>query len=205
LTSELDREGALMSASKKYSHGQQRRGLSTLALGGIAIGVVSLFSSAAGASSRQGIVVATSSSSAGVLLVLGGAVLVLGGISFVVFTYTRRKRRPNQCAAQQDALDVAEKAVRYWEAARAHLEAVERERTVVDGTANEESTHASLVANADAGLKAAMKQRDECQMELIRCMASGVPAVPVIPTAQVPVRPFFTPETEGPSSSTPNS
>jgi hypothetical protein len=192
-----------MGASWKNSHGTMRGALSTLALGGIAVGLDVLYSSAAGASNRQAIVVATTSSGP-VLLALGGAVLVLGAIGFVVFTYTRRQQKPVQCAAQREALEVAEKAVRYWDAARAHLEAVERERTASGGTASEASSHAALVAKAVDGLKSAMQQRDECQMDLIRCMASGLPSMPVIPT-QLPGQPFFTPGTEGPGSSTPTS
>jgi hypothetical protein len=178
-----------------------RRSIVTLVGAAVVVDVVA--SSRAGASSREAMVATTTSSGSGaVLLALGGAVLVLGIVGFVVFTYTRRKRKPGQCDAQREALELAERSVKYWEAARSHLETVERERTMVDRTANGES-HASLVAKAANGLKAAMIQRDECQLELIRCMASGVPAVPVIP-AQAPVQPFFTPGTESPPSTGPD-
>jgi hypothetical protein len=126
-------------------------------------------------------------------------VLVLGIIGFVVFTYTRRKRTPGQCAAQRDALELAEKSVQYWEAARAHLAVVERQQTS-EHTTGDAAAHASLVAKALDGLRTAMQQRDECQMALIQCMASGVPAVPVIPTSAAPPQPFFTPGTDGPPS-----
>jgi len=46
--------------------------------------------------------------------------------------------------------------VLYWEAARAHLEAVDRERRLVDNVASDNSTHASLVAKAVEGLHTAM-------------------------------------------------
>jgi len=98
-----------------------------------------------------------------------------GGIGFVVFTWSRRKRVPSQCGEQREALELAERAVLYWEAARAHLEAVDRERRLVDNVASDNSTHASLVAKAVEGLHTAMKQRDDRQMELIHCMAGGIP------------------------------
>jgi hypothetical protein len=191
-----------MGVGKTNSHRPGRRSLPSLVLLGGVIGVNVLFASSASASSRA-IVATTSTSSAGVLLALGGAVLVLGIVGFAVFTYTRRKRTPGQCAAQRDALELAEKSVQYWHTARAHLETVERQRTHED-TAADAQAHASLVAKAADGLKSAMQQRDECQMELIRCMASGVPAVPVIPDSQAPAQPFFTPGTQGPSSPHPD-
>jgi hypothetical protein len=137
----------------------------------------------------------TSSTSGAVLIALGGGVLVLGGIGFVVFTWSRRKRRPEQCAEQREALELAERAVRYWEAARAHLEAVAKERTQAEDVTHGPA-HATLVANALEGLHSAMKQRDQCQLDLIHCMASGVPAVPVIPATLAPL-PFVTPDTDG--------
>lgn len=188
-----------MVVGRSSSPNPKRRGLSTLALIGIAVVLDTLSASAAGASSRS-VVATTSTSSAGVLLVLGGTVLVLGIIAFVVFNYTRRKRTPGQCADQREALELAEKSVQYWEAARAHLADVERQRTHGEGTAFDASAHDSLVAKANEGLTSAVRQREECQMELIRCMASGVPAVPVIPQTSAPTQPFFTPGIDGPSS-----
>jgi hypothetical protein len=157
--------------------------------------------SPAGASNRRALSVATTSGSGGVLLVAGGAVFVLGVLGFILFSYARKKRKPNQCAEQRDALELAERAVQYWEAARAHLAAVERARTV-EASDGEDATHATLVANALEGLKNAVQQRDERQMDLIRCMATGVPGVPVTSQTQVPAQPFFTPETGGPSTPT---
>jgi Na+/melibiose symporter-like transporter len=165
---------------------------------GLTMAAVTLTSSSAGASSRQAIAIATTSSNDGALLLaLGGAVLVLGGIGFVMFTWSRRKRRPVQCAEQREALELAERAVQYWQAARTHLEVTER--THVD-TPSEGPSHASLVAKAEAGLKSAMQERDQRQLELIHCMASG-PAMPVMPTLQP--QPFFTPGAEGTPPSTP--
>jgi hypothetical protein len=188
-----------MGVGRMNRHRMTDLALSGLSLLGVCVGIDTLSASSAGASSRA-MVATTSTSSAGVLIALGGAVLVLGIIGFVVFTYTRRKRAPGQCAAERDALEVAEKSVQYWEAARAHLEVVERQRTATDdGTPTDASTHATLVAKAVDGLKTAMQQRDECQMALIRCMSSGVPAVPVIPGAEAPTQPFFTPGTQGPT------
>jgi hypothetical protein len=164
------------------------------------VGLDSLMASTSGASSRQVLGVATTSSSGPVLLALGGAVLVLGIIGFVVFTYVRRKRKPDQCAEERDALELAEKAVKYWEAARAHFDAVERGPTALRSD-DEDATHAALVAKAVEGLSTAMRQRDDRQLALFRCMATGVPGVPVTSATQVPAQPFFTPETGGPSSS----
>jgi hypothetical protein len=124
---------------------------------------------------------------------------LLGVIGFVIFSYSRKKRRPMQCADEREALAQAEKAVEYWQAARAHLEGVERARST-EGVASDDSSHASLVAKAVDGLSAAIKQRDQCQMELIRCMASGVP-MPVIVPAPVDPQPFFIPGSNDPPSS----
>jgi hypothetical protein len=161
--------------------------------------VVTIASASAGASSRQPITIATTSSTDGaVLLALGGAVLVLGGIGFVAFTWSRRKRRPVHCAEEREALALAERAVQYWQTARSHLEVAERTHVDAPG---EDPSHESLVAKADAGLKNAIHERDQRQLELIHCMASGVPAMPVVPTLQP--QPFFTPGVEGTPPSTP--
>jgi biopolymer transport protein ExbB/TolQ len=159
----------------------------------VALGAVSaLTSTSADASSRAPILATTSNSDGIVLIALGGGVLLLGVIGFVIFSWSRKKRRPSQCADQREALAQAEKAVEYWEAARAHLEAVGRARSTVD-VASDNSSHASLVAKAVEGLSAAMKQRDQCQMDLIHCMASGVPGLAVIAPAPLAPQPFFIP------------
>ena len=190
-----------MSARMNSRIRHTRRGLSTGVAFGVAFTLDALQSSSAGASSRQTLATTTTSpGSEGVLLALGAGVLVLCGIGFVVFTWTRRKRRPSQCAEQRGALELAERAVRYWEGARVHLEAVEKERMLVDGASSDEQAHASLVTKAVDGLHAAMKQRDQCQMDLIRCMASGVAAVPVITPTPHDAQPYFTPRTDGATS-----
>jgi hypothetical protein len=167
----------------------------------VAAGAVSaLTSTSAGASSRPSILATTSNSNGIVLIALGGGVLLLGVIGFVIFSWSRKKRRPAQCEDQREALAQAEKAVEYWEAARTHLEAVERNRSTQDVT-SDDSSHASLVAKAVDGLSAAMKQRDQCQMDLIHCMASGAPGLPAFTPAPVPRQPFFLPE----SNDTPSS
>lgn len=137
--------------------------------------------------------IATSSTgSSGTLLALAGAVVLVGGIGFAVFlVVTRRKRRPNACAQQQEALDLAERAVRHWEAARNHLDAVARGRTGIEPSADDQK-NAALMANAVEGLRTAIKHRDECQMDLIRCMASGATVMPVINRAPA-AQPFFIP------------
>ncbi len=170
---------------------------------GMVLTSVVFATSAAGASSRPAFVATTTSTKSGVvLLILGGAVLVLGGAGFLLFTWSRRKRRPSECTEQREALELAERAVRYWEGARAHLEAVERERTLTD-VAVEEPSHASLVAKAIDGLNSAMRQRDQCQMELIRCMASGVPMVAVNTPAPLEPQAFPAPRSDGTPPSSP--
>jgi hypothetical protein len=191
----------MMGATMKTSGERIRRGLSLVAFVGVALGLGTR-QSVAGASSRDVFTATTTSSSNGaVLIALGCGVLVLGGIGFVVFTWSRRKRVPSQCAEQREALELAERAVLYWEAARAHLEAVDRERRLVDNVASDNSTHASLVAKAVEGLHTAMKQRDDRQMELIHCMAGGIPGTPTATSAPIHRQPFFTPGIDGPPPS----
>jgi len=188
-------------ASRKTLSRRIRSGRSVVASVGTVIASVVFVSSTASASSRQVVATATTSTKSGVLLlILGGVVLFLGIIGFFVFTWSRRKRRPSECAAQREALELAERAVQYWEGARAHLEAVERERTLVD--LNEEPAHASLAAKAVEGLNNAVRHRDECQMDLINCMASGVPAMP-LNTGPLEPRPFLAPGSDGAPSSSP--
>jgi hypothetical protein len=193
-----------MDAPRYSRGGWTGRALSTSAVLGAVMGLDVVTSSAASASNRLALGTATTSNgNAAVLLALGGAVLVLGGIGFVFFTWTRRKRQPVQCAAQREALELAEKAVRYWEAARTHLESVERQRTLTTGATADESSHALLVAKAVEGHRTAMQQRDDRQMELIRCMASGTPGALTTHAAQS--QPFFTPSPDGaPPTSAPN-
>ena len=185
-----------MGATWNCRGGGRPRALSTLVVLGGALGLATAFSSSAGAADRQSLGTTTTSSTSGaVLIALGAGVLVLAGIGFVTFKWTRRKRQPLQCAEQRDALELAEKAVQYWEAARAHLESVERQRAASTGDGPDDSAHASLLANAVEGLRSAMHQRDERQLQLIRCMASGAPGTPSMPPAQS--QPFFTPLTDG--------
>jgi hypothetical protein len=189
-----------MDASRSVGSRRIRRSRRIVASFAVVMTAGALVSSAAGASSRTATIIATTSSTSGAVLVaLGVGVLVLGGVGFVLFTWTRRKRRPDQCAEQREALALAERAVQYWDAARAHLEAVERQRTqgdVVDGP-----SHKTLMTNAVEGLNSAIKQRDQCQLDLIHCMANGVPAIRAVPTSGS--QPFFTPGTDGTPPSPP--
>jgi hypothetical protein len=167
----------------------------------VSVALAASLPSAAGAATSP--VLATTNGSGAVLVALGGGFLALGIVGFVLFTWSRRKRRPNQCAEQREALELAEKAVRYWEAARAHLEAGARQ-SPLNGAAVDATAHATALAKANEGLRSAVQQRDERQMDLIRCMASGVPAVPVITTNPAPAQPFFTPDVNGTPTSGPS-
>jgi hypothetical protein len=118
------------------------------------------------------------------LLAMGAGVLVLGGGGFAILTWSRRKRAPQQCALEQEALEVAEQAVRYWEGAIVHLQNAAKSHggsaiddAGVEGTSLE--TPASLLEKATKGRASALKVRDERQLDLIRCMASGVARSPL--------------------------
>jgi len=185
-----------MGESKRSRVRRGGAGLTTLAAFGVALSVDAWAPSGAGASGRQLLATTTSSTGGGgVLLILGAVVLVLGGVGFLVFTWVRRKRQPAQCTEERNALELAERAVRDWEAARAHLEATAKDQGLGGGP-NDATSHATLMANAVEGLRSAMKERDQRQMDLIQCMAMGGARVPVVappPDAQ----PFFTPPTDG--------
>ncbi|MGB8196025.1 MAG: hypothetical protein WCF25_03355 [Acidimicrobiales bacterium] len=177
-----------MAASSRSSSRVRR----TLGVAATVGSVSALWGSAASASTTSPLLATTSNTDGVVLIALGGGVLLLGVIGFVVFSWSRKKRRPSQCAEQREALAQAEQAVQYWQAARTHLEAVERTRSNVAAT-SDDASHASLVAKAVDGLSAAMKQRDQCQLDLIHCMASGVAGVPTLAPAPPEPQPFFIP------------
>ena len=103
------------------------------------------------------------------------AVVILGIVGFTVLTLSRRKRAPQQCAAEREALALAEQAVRYWEGALTHLRNSAPSDT--DAVTPGES-HASLLEKATVGHANAVRVRDESQMALIQCMASGSGPVP---------------------------
>jgi hypothetical protein len=178
-----------MAASTTFTRIGIRRTLVVAATMGV---VSAVRVTAAGASTRSPLLATASNTDGVVLIALGGGVLLLGVIGFVIFSWSRKKRRPSQCAQQREALAQAEQAVQYWQAARSHLEAVERARANVEA-AGDEASHASLVAKAVDGLNAAMKQRDQCQLDLIHCMASGAPGVPTLAPTPPEPQPFFIP------------
>ena len=95
----------MLDVSRTIGRGAIRRFLSTLALLGVAGGLDVLSASSADASSRPALVATTSTGSGGVLLALGGAVLVLGIVGFVVFTYAR-PFDPAKTAAKTLTFDV---------------------------------------------------------------------------------------------------
>lgn len=120
------------------------------------------------------------------LLAMGAGVLLLGGGAFIALTWSRRKRAPQQCALEREALEVAEQAVRYWEGALAHLHhtahgefAADRTSGADEGASRE--SHASLLEKATRGHAQAVQVRDERQLDLIRCMAAGGAKIPLSP------------------------
>jgi hypothetical protein len=134
---------------------------------------------------------ATTTTKGGLLIGLGAVVLILGIAGFVVIKYSRKQRRPAPCADQRDALAAAERAIQYWEGALAHMQAVDRDRFrdrangIGDGAESDDPTspdvvHESSRTKSQSGYAAAVKYRDQCQLDLINCMASvGVNTVPI--------------------------
>ena len=183
-----------MGASRNNCARAIRRTLAGATFVGVSLGIVVVPYSAASASGRPSFTATTSTSTGVVMLALVGGLLVLVGIGAVAFTLARRKKRPVPCAEQRDALALAEKAVQYWEAVRAHVVAVEAERLRGDDAQSDDEAHATQMAKAVDGLSAAKKQRDQCEMDLIHCMAAGAQAA--TPVASSPQsQPFFIPET----------
>jgi hypothetical protein len=188
-----------MSASGNNCAGTIRRTFAGATIVAIALGTDALGAGAANAAARPSIIASTSTNTGVVMLALVGGLLVLAGIGTVAFTLARRKKRPSPCAEQREALALAEKAVQYWEAVRAHLVTAETERLNTEGSMIDDSTHATQLAKAVEGLSAALKQRNQCEMDLIHCMASGVPtAAPIVATSID--QPFFIPGTDGTST-----
>ena len=140
------------------------------------------------ASGRPGTLLASSSVSSGPIIVLGLAVVLAVVIGFAFAVTSRRKKQPTQCAEQRSALEAAERALTYWEAAVAHLQSVEPHAGVPgadDPGATPEpyrygrsadmsdEEFATLVKNAVDGRDAAAKHRDQCQIDLIVCMGQS--------------------------------
>ncbi len=108
-------------------------------------------------------------SGAGLLLAMSAGVVILGVGGFSALTWSRRKRAPQPCASQREALAVAEQAVRYWEGALTHLRtSAQGDAPAMAGPSGE--SHASLFEKATAGHANALQVRDERQLDLIRCM-----------------------------------
>jgi hypothetical protein len=185
-----------MSASTNKCAQSIRRTLAGAASVVVALGVVVLSPTVAGASGRRSLTATTSTNTGVVMLALVGGLLVLVGIGVVAFTLARRKKRPIPCAEQREALALAEKAVQYWQAVRAHVVTFETERLTIDGAEINDAAHAAQMAKAVEGLSAAIKQRDQCEMDLIHCMASGAQMAPPIATPPQD-QPFFIPGTDG--------
>lgn len=117
---------------------------------------------------------ANATSGAGLLIAMSAGVVILGIAGFIVLTWSKRKRAPQQCASEREALELAERAVRYWEGALAHLQhSANQGQTTSDLATEGRESEASLLEKAKTGHAKAVQARDECQLELIRCMASG--------------------------------
>jgi hypothetical protein len=118
------------------------------------------------------------------LLAMGAGILILGGGGFTILTWSRRKRAPQQCAPEREALEMAEQAVRYWEGALTHLQHAAKTQGIAssDSPSAEGAppeSQASLLEKAKSGHAQALQVRDERQLELIRCMAMGGGKVPL--------------------------
>jgi hypothetical protein len=155
----------------------------------------------------------TSKVSAGPIIVLGAAVLVLAALAFAFVTSSRRKKRPTECAQQQDALESAERALRYWEAAVAHLRVVDLESGAhhgadATGAATEfkyghtddmtGDEFAELLKRAVDGRDGAERYRDQCQIDLVNCIGRPTVGPRITPYAPEPLRPTFGADATGP-------
>lgn len=167
--------------------------------------------SSSGRTGSAPVVLATNpAGGAGLLVGLGALVLVLAAGAFAALSYARRRRRPTECAAQHEALSGAEGALHYWHAAVAHLEHVGADATnqslnefpvPTDGArtalAAPQADHETVNVNASdlaamleksvAGRDAALRFRDQCQLDLINCMAASGRATPLPVEPLVPV------------------
>jgi hypothetical protein len=79
---------------------------------------------------------------------------------------------------------MAEQALRHWEGALVHLQNAARNQggAASDSVGAEGATgesQASLLEKATNGHASALKARDERQLDLIRCMASGTAGTPL--------------------------
>lgn len=134
---------------------------------------------------------ASATSGAGLLLAMSAGVVILGIGGFTALTWSRRKRAPQQCSLEREALEVAEQAVRYWEGALLHLHQHPQVREDPPGSVEtSRESHESLLAKAKSGHERAVKERDERQLDLIRCMASGAAKAPTRDSAVAPLEPL---------------
>lgn len=169
-----------------------RTKLNRVSFNPLRVGVISLFGALVvvlfnespvwGAGTLAASTSGNATSGAGLLLAMGAGVLLLGIGGFTVLTLSRRRRAPQQCALEREALEVAEQAVRYWEGALAHLKNNAQSDNANAGRTPGE-TQASLLDKAESGHAKAVQARDERQLDLIRCMASGTSNVPLNNTA----------------------
>jgi hypothetical protein len=162
----------------------------------------------------QGALLATTPKvSIGPIIVLGAAVVILAALAFAFVTTARRKKRPSECAEQRGALESAERALRYWEAAVAHLRVVDLEsgaqhNTDGAGSAREfkyghtaemtSEEFAELLKRAVGGRDVAERYRDQCQVDLVHCIGEPVVGPRITPYDPEPLRPTFDTDATGP-------
>jgi hypothetical protein len=149
---------------------------------------------------------ATSKVSVGPIIVLGVAIVILAALATAFVTTARRKKRPSECAEQRGALESAERALHYWEAAVAHLREVDLEAGAHSGTGASGAARefkyghtddmtgqefAELLRRAVDGRNAAERYRDQCQADLVHCIAEPVVEPRITPYDPEPLRPTF--------------
>lgn len=142
---------------------------------------------------------------AGPIILFGVALVVVAVLAFAFVTSQRRKKRPTECAEERAALESAQSALHYWDAAVAHLREVDLASgdpaDGADGTAavfkyghTADMTgeqFAELLQRAVDGRDEAERQRDQCQVDLVNCVGQRATGPRITPYAAEPLRPVL--------------
>lgn len=147
---------------------------------------------------------------AGPIVLLGAVIVVIAVLAFAFVTSQRRKKRPTECAEQRAALESAESALHYWEAAVAHLREVDlasANPASVEPAAGASGASAvfkyghtadmtgeqfaELLKRAVDGRDEAERQRDQCQVDLVNCVGQPATGPRITPYAAEPLRPVL--------------